>query len=228
MSDQGVMIFGATGPTGKMLVQSLCDAGIPVVAVLRDESRIPEFEAYGAVVAVGDAMDRNGTQKIMQAHGDRVSTVLNLIGGSPMGDADKWPDYEGNVNVIDASAAVGIDYFVFVTSVGTGSSERFVPGEAFIRPLLALKSRAEDHLKRSSLDWVIIKPGGLGPEGTVVPGGEVLVTENDSVRGLLAREDLANIVLHALENKKFALGKELYVVAEKIVVAEGEATPFVW
>ena len=54
------------------------------------------------------------------------------------------------------------------------------------------------------------------------------MTENDSVRGLLARENLAEVILQAIQSKEVAVGRELYVVAEHIAVAEGEATPFTW
>ncbi len=52
LADQipGVLIFGATGPTGTLVTDLLRTRGIAVGAVLRSESRRQEFEQIGAEV----------------------------------------------------------------------------------------------------------------------------------------------------------------------------------
>ena len=86
------------------------------------------------------------------------------------------PDYTGSVNAIDGAVAAGLSRFICVTSVGTGASFEFVPGDAYIRPIIELKSKAEDHLKTTQLAWTIIKPGGLGPPDYKIPTGDPLLT----------------------------------------------------
>ena len=126
-----------------------------------------------------------------------------------------------------AASAAGIRRYILVTSVGTGPSYKYVPEEAFLHGILKQKTLSEEYLKESGLDWTIIKPGGLGPPGTLVPGRDVLITENHGVRGLLAREDLADIVMRVIHAPtKLTSARELYAVADNKQFFEGEAAPF--
>jgi len=214
---QGVLILGSTGPTGELVTQRLCAAGRPVVAIHRSDSRRAEFERWGARVVHGDAFDRAGYMAAIQSVAAECSVVLNLLGGNPFQPPETWPDYTGNVNAIDGAVAAGLSRFVLVTSVGTGASWQYVPGDAYIRPIIELKSKAEDHLKATPLAWTIIKPGGLGPPDFKIATGDPLITENHGVRGLIDRTDLANVILRVLADKSNStVHKELYAVVDRI------------
>jgi nucleoside-diphosphate-sugar epimerase len=223
----GVFVLGSTGPTGELLVRDLCTAGSSVWVMHRTDKRKIEFERMGATVLTGDAMDRESVFRATEQAAAACDTVVDLIGGNPMQPADTWADCEGNVNAIDAAASADVRRFVFITSVGTGSSFQYVPEEAFTRPILELKSRAETHLRDSGLRYCIIKPGGLWHQEQVNDGDEALVTENDSVRGLIDRTQLVEVIKQVLEDDRRATdGKELYAVTYKIEVLNGDATPF--
>jgi len=222
-----VLILGSTGPTGEMLTKRLCEAGRTVVAIHRSDSRRDDFENWGARVVQGDAFDREGYIAAIQSVATECSTVLNLLGGNPFQPAETWPDYTGNINAIDGAVAAGIARFVFVTSVGTGASWEYVPKDAYIRPIIELKSKAEDHLKATQLAWTIIKPGGLGPPDYKIATGNPLITENYGVRGLIDRTDLANVILRVLSDSSGAtVHKELYAVVDSIEHHHGEPDVF--
>ncbi|MDP6616811.1 MAG: NAD(P)H-binding protein [Gammaproteobacteria bacterium] len=221
------LILGSTGPTGVMLVNRLCAAGHSVSVIHRSDTRRAEFEGMGARVIRGDAFDREGYVAAIKEAAKPGAIVINLLGGNPFNAPDTWPDYEGNVNAIDGATAAGLSRFILVTSVGTGKSWQFVPGEAYIRPILELKSRAEEHLKETALDWTIIKPGGLGPPDYRIKRGNPLITENYGVRGLIDREDLADVILRVLfDESGTTIHKELYVVVDRIEHHAGEPVPF--
>jgi uncharacterized protein YbjT (DUF2867 family) len=223
----GVLILGSTGPTGEMLTRRLCEAGRTVVVIHRSDSRRDEFEAWGARVIKADAFDREAYIAAIQSVASDCSTVLNLLGGNPFQPAETWPDYTGNVNAIDGAVAAGISRFVFVTSVGTGASLEYVPKDAYIRPIIELKSKAEDHLKTTELAWTIIKPGGLGPPDYRIKTGDPLITENPGVRGLIDRTDLANVIMRVLfESSGATVHKELYAVVDNIEHHHGEPDVF--
>jgi len=223
----GVFVLGSTGPTGEMLVRELCAIGRTTWVMHRTDERRAEFERLGAITLIGDAMDRDSILRATEQAAVACDTIVNLIGGNPMQAPDTWPDYEGNVNAIDAAASASIRRFVFVTSVGTGSSWQYVPEDAFTRPILELKSRAEAHLRDSGLRYCIIKPGGLWHGEEVRDGDAVLVTENDSVRGVIDRTQLVEVIRQVLDDKGGVTdGKELYAVTYKISVLDGNAEPF--
>ena len=102
-----------------------------------------------------------------------------------------------------------------------------MPGDAYIRPILELKSKAEAHLKSTGLDWTIIKPGGLGPPDYRIQTGDPLLTENHGVRGLIDRKDLADVILRVLfDDTGQTLHKEIYAVVDRVVKCAGEPEPF--
>jgi hypothetical protein len=87
--------------------------------------------------------------------------------------------------------------------------------------MLELKTKAEAHLKQTSLDWTIIKPGGLGPPDYKIKNGDPLVTENHGVRGLIDRNDLADVILRIIFDDS-TIRKELYAVVDRIEQFAGE------
>jgi nucleoside-diphosphate-sugar epimerase len=217
-----IVILGSTGPTGRMLSQRLCSAGHPVTVVHRSDSQKAEFEGWGAKVVHGDAFDREGYMNAIAEVAQSCDVLVNLLGGNPFNDPDTWPDYVGNVNAIDGAVMAGLKRFILVSSVGTGGSWQYVPDNAYIRPILELKNKAEEHLKKTSLDWTIIKPGGLGPPDYEIKSGDPLVTENHGVRGLIDRHDLANVILRTIFDDA-TLHKELYAVVDRTQFLAGEA-----
>ena len=216
-----IAILGSTGPTGRMLTQRLCAAGHTVYAIHRSNSAREEFEAWGATVVLADAFDREAYMRAIAEIGPCCDTLLNLLGGNPFNAPESWPDLVGNVNAIDAAVAAQLQRFILVTSVGTGKSSRYVPENAYIWPILELKSQAENHLKQTSLDWTIVKPGGLGPPDYEIKSGDPLVTENHGVRGLIDRSDLADVVLRVLFDES-TVHRELYAVVDRIEQLAGE------
>jgi nucleoside-diphosphate-sugar epimerase len=134
--NEGIFVLGSTGPTGEILVRDLCAAGQTVWVMHRTDQRRKEFAELGAKVLLGDAMDRDSVFSATANAAAECSTVVNLIGGDPTQPPVTWADGEGNMNSIDAAADSNFSRYIFVTSVGTGSSWRHVPEDAFTRPIL--------------------------------------------------------------------------------------------
>jgi len=221
-----IVIIGSTGPTGRILTQRLCKANFPVTVIHRSDMQKEEFESWGATVVYGDAMGRTPYIELLGQLAPKCDVLVNLLGGNPFNDPDAWPDYTGNVNAIDSAVKAGIRRFVFVTSVGTGQSEQYVPdGPRIYGEMLGLKTKAEEHLKQTSLDWTILKPGGLGPPNYEIQSGVPLITENHGVRGLIDRHDLADVIFRAMFDDA-TIHKELYAVVDRIETFAGKPESF--
>ena len=225
----GVFILGSTGKAGQLLVEGL----VPdrkVVVMHRNADRVGEFEAMGATVIRGDAMDRDAMFAAARQAAKTCDTLVSFLGGLPFSEPETWPDYTGNVNAIDAAIEAGLRRFIFVTSIGTGRSIAWVPeNSAFLLPLLELKTRAEAYLCDTDLDWTIIKPGGLidkFDETYTIDDDKLLVTENPAVRGVVTRKMLAEVVMKTITSPVSTAGRELHVVADQIVVLEGDTQAF--
>jgi uncharacterized protein YbjT (DUF2867 family) len=94
---------------------------------------------------------------------------------------------------MEVARDLGVARFVIVSSIGTHDVAG--AGEA-MRPYLQAKRDADDALKRSGLDWTIVKPGHL----TDAPGGgRVQVSRTFGGRDDVPRDDVALVLLECLD-----------------------------
>ncbi|MCY7275071.1 MAG: SDR family oxidoreductase, partial [Phormidesmis sp. CAN_BIN44] len=148
-------VAGATGETGRRIVQQLVDRDIPVRAFVRDIQAAQTMLPTGIELVTGDLMN---VESLKMAIGD--STVLfSATGARPSFDptGPYKVDYEGTKNLVDASKAVGIEQFVMVSSLCT--SKFFHPLNLFWL-ILVWKKQGEDYLRNSGLTYTIVRPGG--------------------------------------------------------------------
>ncbi|MFP6901748.1 MAG: NAD(P)H-binding protein, partial [Opitutales bacterium] len=88
-----------------------------------------------------------------------------------------------------------------------------------IRHYYRAKGVADEKLRASTLDYVILAPGHL----TNDPGsGRIEAAENLGRQGEIPREDVADAILAALENSS-AVGKTIQILAGELPVAEAIA-----
>ena len=200
--ETSILIFGATRNTGLMVAQLLNARGDRVTAFVRPTSDTAALEALGIDTVVGDAMDIDSVRAAMSAGNYRsvVSTIGCLSCEPP-------PDYQGNENVITAAVDAQIRRLVLITTIGAGNSYDATPtlSQRVLAKTLPLKTRAEEDLRASGLDYTIIRPGGMRSGQST--GNGVLTAETD-VFGYIFREDLAPMIVAVLDDDR-AIGQTL-------------------
>lgn len=220
-TDATVMIIGAATDSGYRLAQLLTRAGRRVVAVIGDESHAAQLKRLDIPIEILDPLRREQVDALLTRHAGQPLAVVCFIGGSPALNS------EGNLNVIHAAAEAGVARFILTTSIGCGDSSESVDPfvKAFIGKALKAKNWAERALRATSLDWTIIRSGGM----TLKPGrgGPVLV-DSPHVIGYINRSDLGDLVYQALmsplsSHRVLAAvdsGKAYHVKGEPVVPAE--------
>ncbi|MCB2109369.1 MAG: SDR family oxidoreductase [Rhodobacteraceae bacterium] len=203
-----VLVAGATGATGQLVVALLQDKGLSVRGLVRDPSKANENLSSGVDWVVGDARDPASLESAFDGVTHAVSTIGSRMRSGP--NSFEFVDWEGNRNLIDAAKAAGVAHFVLMTSgsAGIGSlddamSQRFGAGRIW-------KGKAESHLRESQLSYTIVAPGGLRN----YPGGEkdiILKSRRDYTIGAIARGDVASVIVECLFNAACA-GKTITVV----------------
>ena len=185
-----VLVAGATGETGRRIVQTLQAQGIAVRAMVRDVEQAKEILPADTEMVVAD-LQKKSTLDAAIADCDYVISAaaarpsLNIAGFYQV-------DYVGTKNLIDAAAAKGVKQFVLVTSLCV--SKFFHPLNLF-GLVLFWKKQTEAYLIGSSLNHTIVRPGGLNTEAiapVVLSGADTLF------EGRIPRQLVAEICVASL------------------------------
>ncbi len=192
----GVIVFGGSGRTGAKIVDLLLAKGESVTVFVRPTSDQSRLEGRDVSFAVGDAMNRDDVEAAIAAARPRV--VINTIGGrgTQMGFWDTT-----QMNMTASAKKHGAEELIFLSSVGTGDSAMAYTPEARERTKdsLAERFRAEEDMKASGLNYVIIRTGIIAPEGTPATG-KAKFTEDRMVLSPITRSDLAQLTVDCMEN----------------------------
>ncbi len=157
-----ILIIGATGGTGRELVQQALDQGHHVTALARDPEKM-RIKHERLTVVKGNVLDYLSIESAVKGK----DAVLSALGHK------QWfiPTSilsEGTRNIIRAMEKQGVKRFVCETSLGVGDSwgRLGLYYTLFVIPFIVFfyfrdKKRQEDFIKESALDWIIVRPGQL-------------------------------------------------------------------
>ncbi len=192
-----LLVFGSSRGVGLELARLERAAGRPVSAMLRPRSEGGDLQDIGVGILRGDALSPPDIEQALARSSGSID-VVSTLGGR--GEDGRFADDEGNINVIEAVKASGrAGRFVLVTSMGCGDmapyrSERAI---AAFGAVVDAKTRAEDRLRETDLDWTILRPGGLVSEPST---GNGLLTQNPKVHGFIHRADVALLAFRVLRD----------------------------
>jgi uncharacterized protein YbjT (DUF2867 family) len=149
-------VAGATGKTGRAVVDELIKRGIPVVALVREQSKGLSLLPHDLQIVVGDVLDPTSFQTALTD----CSIVICATGAQPSFDitGPYQVDYLGTKNLVDLAKENQIEHFILVSSLCV--SKFFHPLNLFWL-VLYWKQQAENYLRQSGLTYTIVRPGGL-------------------------------------------------------------------
>ena len=143
-----ILVVGATGQLGGLIVRTLLSEGRAVRILARQESTWQPLEAAGAQVAIGDLKSR----PTLDAACEGVDVVVTTANSAQRAGVDttQTVDTDGNRQLIDAARQAGVKQFVFVSAFG-------VTLESPV-PLFRAKALTEAYLRSSGLAYTILAP----------------------------------------------------------------------
>jgi putative NADH-flavin reductase len=199
-----IALFGATGKTGRIVLDKALAAGYTVRALVRDPARL-ETRHERLTVIPGDVLDAAAVAETVTG----CEVILSLFGhvkGSPAA-----LQTDGTKNIVTAMHQVGAKRIVTLSGGGLraeGVDQPKLP-DRVIRMLLKIMARkvladAEGHLKvlqESGLDWTVVR----APRLTGQPGSGTYrvgwVGVNTSTQ--ISRHDLADFILTQVSDRQF-------------------------
>ncbi|WP_437745063.1 SDR family oxidoreductase [Sorangium sp. So ce1504] len=207
-----LVIFGANGPVGLLLVRQALDKGHTVTAVTRRASSFPIAATERLTVMQGDVLRLEDVERAVAGQDAVLSTF-----GVPFTRKPVTVYTEGITNIIAAMKAAGVRRIVAVTSGGTRPGIDWKDGiffsivlKSFIgKTLYEDQRRMENILMSSGLAWTIARPARLvdTPQVTHYRVEEAYVVKGGS---RTSRRDLADFMLeHA--SRPDQLGKAVAI-----------------
>lgn len=203
MSAGPVLVVGATGRTGRLIVSRLLEVGVPVRALVRDAAKgrrvlpaeVPQF--------VGDV---RRSETLAESVSGARAVIIATCGGSARGSEPEVVEYHGTRNLMERVAAEDVEFVLFISTIYASRPEHYQNVEP---TSLGWKARGEEVVRRSGVPYCIIRSGWL----TDGPGDEPLVvSQGDTAEGRISRADLADVCAQVLSLPD-ARGKTFEMVA---------------
>ncbi|TVP54663.1 MAG: SDR family oxidoreductase [Gemmatimonadales bacterium] len=184
-----VLVIGANGKTGRIIVDRLREGAHDPVAMVRSEAQIQRFADRGVDTVLADL------EEPLDPALEGCDAVIFAAGSGSSTGPDKTlsVDRDGAVRSIAAVEEVGIQRYIMLSAMRADPESEGDPISHYLRA----KGIADEHLIRSDLDWTIVRPGRLTDE----PGtGRVRVAPRIETSGSVTRSDTAAVLVAALDH----------------------------
>ena len=199
-----VLVFGATGATGRELVKQALERGHSVGAFVRDPAKF-EIEHANLTSLVG-----NVAEYALVEHAVRGSDAVVSALGSGNSLRSDPPLIDGVRHIIRAMDTAGVRRLVYLSMLGVDGSgkqlgwvDRYIVLPLLLRNVLADHAAKERLIKQSALDWVVVRPPRLtaGPyTGNYRSGKDVRAS---GFSASISRADVAHFMLSQLASDQY-------------------------
>lgn len=212
-----VLVIGATGKTGRKLLQLLMKTNHRVTGVIRESKQAPLIEQYKATPLISDL-----THDIRDIAKDQQAIIF--VAGSRGKDVE-GVDYKGLVKTVHSCIQHKIERFLYISSLNIDKNkeqclseleffyskrtdkenqemfERLKLTEANDNyyNYLQSKKRAEEVIRQSGLNYTILRAGMLTEDA---PTGKIEIAEGSLPKfGIVSRFNIAQVFITALQFK---------------------------
>jgi putative NADH-flavin reductase len=206
-----IAIFGATGVTGRCLVEQALDQGYDVTAFARNPASVTTQHVRLSIVR-GDVFD---SATVRQAVANQDAVLCTIGGHDRLRVALSGRPREPGLctistrNILDAMKMFGVSRLICLSAWGIGDSKGRVPVifRNAIFPLL-MKEEYEDKeaqeqlIQQSNLDWTIVRPSRL-TNGPRRGRYRMKSSLEFSLRSSISRADVADGMLRQLTDSTF-------------------------
>lgn len=197
-----ILLIGSTGPLGVEILRQATEVGVALKAMVRKPSGSTTTDLHQTVV--GDVM----LPSTLEAALTGVNTVLCVL-GTPLTREPVTLLSDGTSNLVAAMKRAGATRLLCITGMGAGDSRGhggFFYDHLILPYLLGEiykdKDRQESVVRKSGLDWSIIRPARLTNGARNLQYRE-LVDLNHQKLGSISRADVAHFLLRELKVAKY-------------------------
>jgi uncharacterized protein YbjT (DUF2867 family) len=204
-----ILLLGATGRTGKLVIEKAIRRGHKISAIARDPEKLKDYQID---ITQGTPYDFETVEKALSG----CEAVINTLNISRKSD-NPWAALVSPIDLISKSATnaviamkkTGTKRYIALSAIGAGSSWKTTPAILkFIVSISNLKYPFRDHgkqeeiLQNSSVEFTICRAPMLSTETNTK--GAVAVREGENPpKMVLSRNSAAEFFIKIIENKEY-------------------------
>lgn len=195
-----IILFGATGSIGKLVLKQALEAGHQVTAFARNIDKI-EIKHERLVKVQGNVLDAAAVSAVIPGH----DAVMITLGAGAKGQV-RAP---GTLNVIQAMQQQGPSRLICQSTLGAGDSWsnlnvfwKYVMFNGLLRQAFADHQLQESYIKASGLDWTIVRPGAF-TDKAIATDFKHGFPANTKTTLKISRTDVARFLIQQLASSEY-------------------------
>ncbi|WP_206789447.1 SDR family oxidoreductase [Amycolatopsis sp. MtRt-6] len=194
-----VTVLGATGRTGLHVVRLLAARGYSVRAGLRSRHRAELLRGLPVEPVLADVTADPGD--LVEAF-KNSDVVISAVGApDPEPESVNLVDRDGAIAAVRAAERAGVPRYLQLSAQFADAPDQ---GDRLVRSILFAKQISDSVLRKSALNWTIVRPSTL----TDGPGTGRVKAARHLEPGRISRADVAAVLVGALaepltENRGF-------------------------
>jgi putative NADH-flavin reductase len=196
-----LIIFGATGSVGRILVEQALQDNHLVTAFLRDPAKLT-ISHSNLKVAQGDVLDYQSVEKAVK----NQEVVICTLGAGAKGKLRA----AGTKNIIRAMENTGVQRFICQSTLGIGDSRgnlnffwKYIMFGMFIKQAYKDHELQEKYVMQSKLDWIIVRPAAFTDGQRTGNYRHGFRPHEPGLTLKISRADVADFILHQLEKDTY-------------------------
>ena len=198
-----LLIFGATGGTGRQLVEQALEAGHTVTAFVRTPAKLP-LQHPNLRLVQGNVLDYASVLAAMPGQ----EAVLSAL-GAPAAQKDAVRS-AGTRNILQAMESLGVRRFICLTTMGMGDSREALPFSykylivpLFLRSAFADSEVQENYIRQSQVEWTIARPATLTNGRRTGSYRHGFPATERGLKIKISRADVADFMLKQLHDSSY-------------------------
>ena len=201
-----IIVFGATGTVGRLVVEQTLQEGHTVTAFARSPEKLG-IKNPNLTLCAGDAMNQTAVSDAVRGH----DAVIVAIGS---GNSRKSIiRSRGTLNVIQAMHEHGVRRLICQSTLGAHESWenlnffwKHIMFGFLLRPIFLDHELQESLVRASGLDWTIVRPSAFtdGPASGAFKEGFKVGEKNLTLK--ITRADVAGFLTRKLFDKNYLRG----------------------
>src|SRR5471030_917627 len=191
-----VAIVGAHGQIGQLLIKHLVAQNVGAIGIVRKEEQVSTMRKLGAEPILLDIENATAEQLATCLQGAGADAVVFAAGagGGSSAERKRTVDYAGSVLLAQAAHQAGVRRYIQISAIGVDNPIK-PDTDPVWKAYIEAKRDADIELRKSALDWTIIRPGPL----TDTPATGLVTLSPNAGRGEVTREDVALVVVAVLQ-----------------------------